>query len=100
VDSDWLIVIANVLMIGGAMIVFSGVVTMAWPRPSLRWNIRKRAALWTLAGLCVVYAGSVLRDYRCDPKIPCNRCSANLPPLFSTAHACVRPGDNVVPRIR
>jgi hypothetical protein len=100
VESDWLIVVANALMIGGAVIVFGCVVTMAWPRPSLRWSIRKRAALWMLAGLCVIYAGSALHNHRCDPKIPCNRCSANRLPLFSAAHACVRPADNVVPHVR
>jgi hypothetical protein len=91
VNSDWLIVVANMLIFGGAVIVLGGVVTMSWPRPSISWNARKRAALGALMGLCIVYAGNALHDYGCDPKIPCNRCSANRLPPVSGAHACVRP---------
>jgi|ERR1700728_4771224 hypothetical protein len=89
-DTDWLIVIADGLITGGALIALVGAVTLAWPRSSIGWGARKRAALAALAGLSIAYGGSALHDYRCNPKIPCNRCSANSSPPISTAHACMQ----------
>jgi hypothetical protein len=86
-----MIFIARALMIGGALAFLVGLVTTAWPIAAIGLGKRTRAAVAALAGLCLIYGGVALLNHYCDPKIPCNRCSANRLPLVTPAHACVRP---------
>jgi uncharacterized membrane protein len=90
-DADFLIGVAHALTIAGSIVLLAGLLTMARPIAAIGLGDRKHAGLVMLAGLCIAFGGVALLTHVCDPRIPCNRCSAKALPLITPAHACLKP---------
>jgi len=90
-DTGPIMVISSLLVFSGAVVVLVGLVCLVRPIAAIGLGNRKRAAVAALAGFCFAYGGIALGNSVCDPKIPCNRCSANRLPPISAAQACVQP---------
>jgi hypothetical protein len=90
-DADFLISVAHGLTIAGSIVLLAGLLTIARPIAAIGLGKRTRAGVVMIVGLCMAFSGVALLHHVCDPRIPCNRCSANALPLITPAHACFKP---------
>jgi hypothetical protein len=75
-DIDWVIMLGDALLLGGAVVLLIGLLTTAHPIVRIGLGSRRRAITAALVGVVIASGGFSVIDYRCNPTIPCGHCSA------------------------